>query len=112
MKINIVFPYNTWSGAFRSTFELANNMAAKGENIEIYVPFFPYLTGARSYWHGLQLLLRGLLRSIIRWNRVPWFDLRVPIKVIPVISDRFIRDADVIIANHWPTAFSVAELSS
>ena len=112
MRINIVFPYNTWSGAFRSTYELANRMAARGEDVAIYFPFFPYLTGASSYWDRLQLLFRGLLRSITRWNRVSWFDVRVPMRVIPVISDHFIRDADVIIGNHWPTAFSVAKLSS
>jgi len=86
-------------------------MAARGEDVAIYFPFFPYLRSADSYWDSLQLLFRGLLRSILRWNRVPWFDVRVPIRVVPAISDHFIRDADVIIANHWPTAFSVARLS-
>lgn len=112
MKINIVFPYNLWSGAFRSTYELANRMAILGHDIEIYIPFFPFLTGASSYLGVLQLLFRGLARSIIRWNRVHWFDLKVPIKVVPLISNQFIRDADVIISNHWPTASSVAKLSS
>lgn len=111
MKINIVFPYNTWSGAFRSTYELANRMAMLGEDVKIYIPFFPYLNTAHSYWHASQLLFRGLFRSIIRWNRVPWFDLKVPLKIVPTISNLFIRDADVIIANHWPTAFSVANLT-
>jgi len=112
MKINIVFPYNLWSGAFRSTYELANRMAVLGHDVKIYIPFFPYLTGATSYWDVLHLLFRGLLRSIIRWNRLHWFDLKVPIKVVPLISNQFIQDADVIISNHWPTAFSVAKLSS
>ena len=112
MKINIVFPYNLWSGAFRSTYELANRTAILGHDVKIYIPFFPYLTGASSYLDVFQLLFRGLARSIIRWNRVHWFDLKVPIKVVPLISNQFIRDADVIIANHWPTAFSVAKLSS
>jgi hypothetical protein len=113
MKINIIFPYNTWGGAFRSTYELANRMAAQGESVEIYMPFFPYLEGTHPLRReGAALLIRGLGRSIVRWNRVPWFDLNVPLTIVPRISDRFLRDADVVMANHWPTAFSVARLSS
>lgn len=51
-------------------------------------------------------------RSAIRWNRVPWFDLRVPLQIVPVCTDRFIREADVVMANQWPTAYSVAKLSA
>lgn len=87
-------------------------MLALGENIEIYIPFFPYLEGERFLSrHGLKLLLRGLVRSMLRRGRVPWFDLKVPLKIVPVIHDRFMRDADVVIANHWPTTFSVHQLS-
>jgi hypothetical protein len=112
MKINIIFPYNTWSGAFRSTYELANRMAERGEDVEIYFPFFPHLQGASLLsGQGLNLLGRGLVRSIVRRNCVPWFDVKVPLKMVPTFTDHFIRDADVIVANHWPTAYSVAKLS-
>lgn len=43
---------------------------------------------------------------------MPWFDLRVRLNVVPLIADRFMRDADVVVANHWPTAYPVAALSS
>ena len=42
---------------------------------------------------------------------MPWFDMAVPVKIVPAFSDRFMDDADVVMANHWPTAFSVAKLS-
>ena len=88
-------------------------MAAKGEDVAIYFPFFPHLRGAGLLSiKGFRLLVRGLARSLVRWSRVSWFDVQVPLKMVPVISDRFIRDADVIVANHWPTAYSVAKLSS
>lgn len=112
MKINIILPYNTLAGAFRSTYELSNRMVMRGESVEIYIPFFPCLEGENPLSRdGLRLLIRGLGRSFVRWNRVSWFDLRVPLKVVPVISDRFIRDADIVMANHGSTAFSVARLS-
>ena len=87
-------------------------MANRGEDIVIYIPFFPYLEGESFFSrNGLQLLVRGLVRSLIRRGNVPWFNLRVPLKIIPFINDRFVREADIIIANHWPTAFSVNKLS-
>lgn len=112
MKINVVFPYNTLSGAHRSTFELANRMAARGHSVAIYFPLFPSLEGNNLVSRkGISLLIRGLGRSIARWNRVPWFDLKVPVHMVPFLSDRFIRNADIIMANHRQTAYSVARLS-
>ena len=113
MKINIILPYNTWGGAFRSTYELANHMAARGESVEIYMPFFPYLAGNElASREGIACAGRGLVRSVVRRNRMPWFDLKVPLKMVPLINDRFVRDADIVMANHWPTAYSVAQLST
>jgi glycosyltransferase involved in cell wall biosynthesis len=112
MNINIVFPYNTWSGAHRSTYELSNRMAARGHDVKIYFPFFPYRNRANPVSvEGISTVGRGLIRSSVRRNRVPWFELNVPVKVIPTITNRFVRDADVILANHWQTAESVARLA-
>jgi len=112
MKINIIFPYNTWGGAFRSTYELANRMSDLGEDVKVYFPFLPYLEGENIYsLHGLKLFFRGLIRSLVRRSKVPWFELKVKTAIVPIIHNNFIRDADVVIANHWPTAFSVIKLS-
>ncbi len=112
MKINIVFPYNTWGGAFRSTYELANRMKDLGEDVVVYFPFFPYLEGENFFsLQGIKLISRGIVRSTFRRNKIPWFDVNVKIKLVPFIKNRYIRDADAIIANHWPTAFSVHQLS-
>ena len=37
------------------------------------------------------------------------FDVKV--LPVPVVSDRYIRNADICMASAWPTAFSVARLS-
>lgn len=112
MKINIILPYNTWGGAFRSTYELANHLVSRNNDVQLMIPFVPYLEGhSVSELKGVQTLARGLVRSVVRWNRVPWFDLKAPMRVIPACTDAFVRDADVVMANHWPTAFSVAKLS-
>ena len=102
MRINLLFPYNTCAGAFRSTYELANNMAAKGEDVEIYFPFFPHLRGAGLLSiKGFRLLVRGLARSLVRWSRVSWFDVQVPLKMVPVISDQRFHT----ISQHTPLTY-------
>ncbi len=112
MKISIVFPYNTWGGAFRSTYELSNNLISMGHNVQVFIPFLPFLEGRKLMSSsGISFLLRGVARSIIRWNRIPWFDLKATVKIVPTIHTWFLDDADVIIANHWPTVRSVYKLN-
>ena len=41
MKINIILPYNNVGGAFRSTYELSNELIKLGHEIRIYIPFSP-----------------------------------------------------------------------
>jgi len=113
MKINIIFPYNNIGGAFRSTYELSNNLILNGHDVIIYVPFFPYLEGHSLFsYEGFKIFYRGIGRSILRRNNVKWFELRATFKIVPLISDFFIRDADVVVANHWPTVSDVLRLGS
>jgi len=111
-KINIVFPYNSVGGAFRSTYEICNRLKKLGYDPVVYFPFFPIL-GEKKFlsFKGISFLIRGLARSIIRFNRISWFDNDFPVRVIPLFKNLFIRDADFIIANHWQTAHPVYELS-
>ncbi len=112
MKINIVFPYNTWGGAFRSTYELSNRMIKKGHDIVIYFPLLPLLEGKSLFSiSGFKLFVRGFFRSLVRRNKIPWFNLNAKVKMVISFHDWFIRDADIIIANHWPTASKVYQLS-
>ena len=113
MKINFIFPYNIVGGAFRSTYELSNHLTQRGHDVCIYVPFFPYLEGNSFFsYKGFKLFYRGIGRSIYRSNKVSWFDLKAKFKIVPIISDFFIRDADIVVANHWPTVVDVLNLDS
>ena len=111
MKINIIFPYNNVGGAFRSTYELSNQLTKLGHDICIYVPFFPYLEGNSFFSvEGVRLFIRGIGKSIIRRNKIKWFNLKVKYLMVPLISNLFIRDGDIIIANHWQTVNDVFNL--
>ena len=110
-KINIVFPYNTVGGAFRSTYEISNRLTKKGFDVVIYFPFFPLMEGLKIFSiEGLLHFFKGIARSLIRRNNISWFDCKFKIYQIPSINRHFIRDADVIIANHWPVAEPVFNL--
>ncbi len=56
---------------------------------------------------GIKYFVRGIARSIIRGSRVSWFDSNFKIRQIPFINKFFVRDADIVIANHWPVAHPV-----
>ena len=113
MKVNIIFPYNNVGGAFRSTYELSNELIKLGHNVCIYIPFFPYLDGFSFFsFEGIKLFVRGVGKSIIRQNKINWFNLKATVRIVPLISNIFIRDSDIIIANHWQTVKSVYKLDN
>ena len=110
-SINMIFPYNTVGGAFRSTYEISNRLTNLGYNVRIYFPFFPLMEEHKFFTlSGFMHFVRGFVRSLVRRNKVTWFDCEFEIKQIPFINKNFIRDADIIIANHWPTAMPVYKL--
>ena len=47
-RINFIFPYNTWGGAFRSTYILSNYLIDKGWIVNIF-PLIPPRNGYRIF---------------------------------------------------------------
>lgn len=112
MRISFVFPYNTWGGAYRSTFELSNGLIKKGHDVTIYFCIFdPAMKWEQNKLILIKSLCMSVLRSLIRGKNVPWFDLKARVRLIPLISDSFILDADVIVATHWQTVIPVMRLN-
>ena len=110
-KISIIFPYNTVGGAFRSTYEISNRLLALGYDVTIYFPFFPLMDIHKFFTlKGFSYFFRGILRSTIRRNKIFWFECDFKIRQVPLINSFFIRDADIIVANHWITAQRVFDL--
>ena len=112
IKINIIFPYNVIGGAFRSTYEISNRLTDLGYDILVYFPLIPLMEEKDIFSiEGIKHFVRGMGRSLIRGNSIKWFDINFKTKQIPFIKDQHIRDADIIISNHWPTAFPVFHLN-
>ena len=61
-KINILFPYNSVGGAFRSTYEICNRLTKRGYDIVVYFPLIPIMENKNIFSiEGLKFFIRGLI---------------------------------------------------
>ena len=102
-------PYNGIGGGHVVIYEWANRLSLKGFDVIIYIPFFiPVL---QYNVKSLGYISKGIIRSILRKSKVKWFPLHAPIKIIPYISNKYIRDADIVILESLNTIKPVLHLS-
>lgn len=111
MKINFILPFTLLTGGIKVIFEYANRLHDRGHDIVCYVPMLAYKFNNHGFKGVLRRVKSSLGNTFKRRNKVDWFDLKVPIKLVPLINNLFVRDADVTIATAWPTAYSVSKLN-
>ena len=110
-RINFIFPYNTWGGAFRSTYVLSNYLINNGWSVTITFPIIPPRNGYKFFsrkWISIKFI--GIIRSLVRRNKIR-MNCKADIKCVPWISSLWIKDADFVIANHWNTIHDVYNLN-
>jgi hypothetical protein len=116
LRITFVLAGIGLSGGARVVFEYANRLGALGHEVTIVYPLLPLLL---QNDFGIRSVLQdaGALKSAGRTNRVGWFDLRARIGRVPSLrpahirlTERFIPDADVVIATARETAVPVSLL--
>ncbi|MBI4844951.1 MAG: glycosyltransferase family 4 protein [Candidatus Omnitrophica bacterium] len=109
MKIIFIVPDLSIGGGIRVVFEHANRLKAKGHEVLIIYPLWPLNFGKRpDYSIGVFFsYFRKFLGNIRRRNRVKWFDLEVKPKGVLSLNQKFIPNADIIVATAWPTAYYV-----
>ncbi|MFN3659624.1 MAG: glycosyltransferase family 4 protein, partial [Brevinematales bacterium] len=97
------------SGGFRVVYEYANHLVKKGHKVYVIHPYRLMPLPKKSF-HPLHLLKKIQRYSLshfhgpIRWQKI---DKRVHLLYIPEPIEKFIPDADVIVATWWETAFLV-----
>lgn len=111
MKINIVVPFVELTGGIKIIFTYANELVRRGHDVMIYYPFIPYAMDKPGVLY-IEKFLRTMAKGIIKkqWQ-VNWFELNAPYKMVLQIKNSMIRDADIVIATAWPTAYDVDKLS-
>lgn len=109
MKINIIIPSTVLGGGIRVIFTYANLLQEAGHDVVIYVP---KLFKWKDIKNGRINLKTSLANTFKRRTKVDWFECNFLIKSVIAIEDKYIRDADIVIATAWYTAKNVAELSN
>ena len=104
MKVTFVVPFVNLTGGIRVLFDYANWLHDAGHDVTVVYPCWPYQFQytKRQQW--------GEFQKHRRQSRVPWFDLRCRLLRVPVIRNRFMPKADLVIATAWPTVHDVARL--
>ena len=110
MKINFILPFKPRrpAGGFRVMYEYANRLAQKGYQVHLTFPLkTPYMK------YRLPYPARFVLSKIERFSLSEWFDFdpTVTMSYVPEVKDKYIPDADVVIATWWSTVFEMGKLS-
>jgi hypothetical protein len=119
MRITFVLPSMCITGGNRVVFEYANRLKDKGHEINIVFPLV-FLKSAPKYnlRYFFALLLQTAENLKLKYHR-GWFDVRAALYMLPTgnpwftkIVQRFIPDADIIVATSWETTYFVEQLSA
>ena len=90
------------AGGIRVVFEYANHLIEKGHQVTLVVPIVPMREVSTSV--TLKEWFKNRLRLMFNKPRVNWFSVKGAIKFVPCLSEKYIPDADAIIASWWKTA--------
>lgn len=109
-RINFILPFKPRrpAGGFRVMYEYANRLAKKGYAIHLV---FPLKTAYMEY--RLPYIARYILSVIegFRTNRWFTFDSSITMSYVPSVEDKYIPDADIVIATWWSTVLEMGKLS-
>lgn len=123
MKINLISPGIFKTGGMRVICELCNRLHDRGHDVNFYYPLFPFdsYLGEISY-RRFRTYLGNFKNALFSKRELRnyhpntkelknFFTFRFKIKRVPFIIDKYVNDADAVIATTWPTAYSVSKLS-
>jgi glycosyltransferase involved in cell wall biosynthesis len=108
MKITFILPSIGLSGGVKAVLEFANYLHIRGHDVSIVYPLRPM--GSIGKWYNFKNLIykvKGTISNFKRGNQIGWFNLKAKLIRTPTLSERFIPDADIIVATWWETAYYV-----
>lgn len=109
VKINFILPYKARrpAGGFRVMYEYANRLALKGYDVHLT---YPIETAYMNY--RLPYAARCLLAKIERFSTGKWFkfDPSITMSYVPHVEDKYVADADIVIATWWSTVLEMDKL--
>lgn len=110
-KVNIILPFTLKTGGIMVILRYANMLVDDGYDVKCYVPMIYYKFNFSGIIGILKRIKASFMNTFIRGKNVKWLSLKANLELVPFITDKYIRDADVVIATAWPTAVSVNKLN-
>lgn len=104
MKINFIIPFKRMSGGIRVIYIYANYLVEQGHDVCCYLPAISYKGKGQSVAFRIKASISNAIK------KETWFDCHFPVKVVAKITNSSVRDADVVIASAWQTAYDVNRL--
>ena len=112
MKINIIGTGLFKSGGMRVIFEYANRLKKRGHDICYYFPLKPYRFGNEDLKLIIKRYYWGINDFLFYKNKIDkFYECNFEVTAIPKVNNCFVRDADILMATQWPTAYDVNKLS-
>lgn len=108
MKITFIVPGIGPLGGSRGSFEYSNNLQKMGHQVTLVYPLIPLRSGAKWYnprRAAIQTL--GPFFNLTRNKLARRLGLKVNLLRTPTLGERFIPDADIVVATWWATAYYV-----
>jgi glycosyltransferase involved in cell wall biosynthesis len=114
MKVTFVIPFLWFTGGLRVILEYSRHLMKRGHRVTIAYPVIPYRFG-RSLPRYLVHVAEALGWNIKHRNRPKWTDVMLRPTPIPPFGqawERYLPEADVVVATAWPSAYTVNGLTS
>ena len=113
MRVTFVLPFPYWTGGVRTVYEYSRRLRARGHTVEVVFPLVPYhFRVGPGGWRSARSWLAACRRNLLHGAHPPRPPVTWQVRMVPRIADRFLPDADVVVATAWPTAYSVSRLSA
>lgn len=105
LKINVIIPFVTETGGIKVIFNYCDYLVKQGHDVVCYMPYIQYRFN-NSNMLRIRSMIGDVLKHRLRLSTKHLFEYKLVLK----IHNRYIRDADLIIATAWPTARDVYKL--
>lgn len=110
LRVNFILPFKPRrpAGGFRVMYEYANRLSEKGYSVHLTYPIHTQYMDYR-----LPYIARLILSKIEGFRRNNWFKFHpsVSMSYVPRIEEKYVEDADVVIATWWSTVLEMGKLS-
>lgn len=109
MEITFLLPEIEISGGVKAVFEFANHLYERGHKVSVVYPLIPMRSGAK--WYNVKNLAaraKGTIKNLKRRSQIDWFELKADLIGASTLAQRYIPDADIIVATWWETAYYVS----